>query len=112
VYSRVIEIEKATGIQFFGEIQKENPIDGVNMRTSLSSYGDFATWINALCSNPNDIEEKTRCEIDAENGFITCNHDCNSDQICITQCVRDYFLELDGCPCGQRCPGKIMTNNL
>jgi len=42
----VIEIEKATGMQFFGDIQAENPIEGVNMRTSLNNFGDFANWIN------------------------------------------------------------------
>ena len=72
----------------------------------LAEYNNFASVED--CANPEENNDKIKCETAAEDDFIFCTHDCNSEQICINECVRDYFRKLDGCPCAQRCLGMIL----
>ena len=96
-----IRCEKNVVIMFSDPSKSGCPYGCDGCPSSFCQCHDYA-------NNPDFIS----CEADLEEVYMECLALCEtSDFDCLGSCSRDYYFNLDNCPCRSNCPGGCPCEN-
>ena len=56
------------------------------------------------CHTDGDSQDKKECLDKLDLLYVTCIINCDYDEVCVSNCVREHNQDVSKCPCNEGCP--------